>query len=151
MYVIENLERYEKLYPVLQPDILVGSKPEDTADLLNKNKSSRSSREQQIINAWRHWRNNVWEAEGRNETSLRMLFRALVIFNREIENSNDEITKNKYSECITLITSFLFDVWNIRNAMEYVIADNYLPLTKTLNRVSGMSDEWRDPIAYSND
>lgn len=151
MYVINNLGQYERAYSVFQPEIISNERPSKVARFLSKSKSSRTTDEQQFINAWKHWRQSVSEAESRNETSLRMLFRALVIFNREIENSNDEITKNKYSECIALITSFLFDIWNIPDAMEYVIADNYLPLTKTLNRVSGMSDEWRDPIAYSND
>ena len=151
MYVVEHLEDYEKKYPVLQPDILTGESPKDIADLLRKKQSSRSSREQQLINAWNHWRDSVCETEGKNETSLRMLFRALVIFNREIEATKDETTKNKYSECIGLITAFLFDIWNIREAMFFVLSNGYLPLTKQMNHVSGMSSEWRDPIGHSRE
>lgn len=151
MHVIDNLGQYERIYSSFQPEILMGENPSDIATLLRKNRNSRSSKDQQDLNAWKHWRQSVIEAEGKNETSLRMLFRSLVIFNREIENAKDETQKSKYSECIALITSFLFDIWDIPNAMEYVIAGNYLSLTKTFNRVPGMSDEWRDPIGNRND
>jgi len=146
---MENLGQYEKTYPPMQPDVLLGEKPRVIASLLRKGKSNRNADDSQLINAWRHWRDEVWKAEGENETKLRLLFRAMIIYNREIGSVKDEDTKDKHSGCIALIENFLKEVWRIPDAMEAVITDTWFPLVFRYRRVSGMSDEWRDPVEYA--
>lgn len=148
-YVMEHLGQYEKTYPPMQPDILLGEKPKVIAALLRKGKGHRSADEDQLINAWRHWRDEVWKAEGENETKLRLLFRALIIFNREVSNKKDEHIKDKYSGCIDLIDNFLKEVWKIPDAMEAVIAVSWWTIITRHRQVSGMTNEWRDPLGYA--
>lgn len=147
-YVLDNLGRYEKSYPDMQPEILMGMKAKQLAKLMQKSKNNRGRDEQQAINAWRKWRDDTWKVEGGNETKLRMLFRAMILFNREIGSATDYNTKYKHADCICMICRFLKDSWGISEAFKPASDGTYIALTKKMNVVSGMSSAWRDPISF---
>jgi len=145
MYILNNLSKYEKQNIPLQPDVLNGVYPQRIAQLLNKRKSEIGRDDQQMINSWRAWRSGTWEVEGDNESKLRLLFRALLIFLRENDDLIDDNNKNKTKGCVNLIAGFLREVWGVDDPIKICREFAYVGAAKRYAWCSGMSNDWRDP------
>lgn len=115
------------------PEILSGVEPKEVGELLRRKSHDRN--DQQVLNAWRKWRAEVWRAEEENESRLKILFRSMLAFHREGD------TKSYDS-----IGMFILSTWGIMGDLDELVSNNrYRDIAHQRAVYPWLTDEWRDP------